>query len=405
MSSVIDPFAEDRFAGLPPYAFPRLRALLDAHTPGGDGTIINLSIGEPKHPFPAFVGPILQEALSGFNKYPPNQGSPAWQQAVASWLTRRFNLPDGLIDPAKHLIPLNGTREGLFQTATAFVPVADQSGRKPLVLMPNPFYQCYAGAARGAGAEPVMLDATKQTGFLPDLDALTDDMLADTALFYLCTPANPQGAVADRAYLEKLITLARTHKFIVALDECYCEIYDTDAPAGGLDVAWSMNESFANVLVFHSLSKRSNLPGLRSGFVAGDPDLIARFNKVRSYGGAPTPLPIDAVATAAWSDEAHVELNRTLYREKFDIAERILGPTFGFERPAGGFFVWLDVGDSESACLRLWQQAGLRTIPGAYFAYDRADGSNPGAQYLRIALVDDAQTIDHALTKLVEVLA
>lgn len=403
MTTQFNPYEADRFAGLPPYAFPRLRALLDDHTPGAD-QVINLSIGEPKHKFPDFVGQIITDNLAGFNKYPPNQGSPAWQAAVEAWLTTRFNLPDGAIIAAQHIIPLNGTREGLFQTATAFVPLADQAGRRPLVLMPNPFYQCYAGAARAAGADPVMLAATKETGFLPDLDAIDDQTLADTALFYLCSPANPQGVVASPGYLKKLITLARTHNFIVALDECYSEIYDTLVPTGGLDVAWQMSQSFDNVLVYHSLSKRSNLPGLRSGFVAGDPRLIARFNKVRSYGGAPIPLPIDAVATAAWSDETHVEANRALYREKFDIADRILGPTFGFTRPEGGFFAWLEVGDSEAACLRLWKDAGIRTIPGAYFAYDSDDGSNPGAAYLRLALVDDAPMIEHALTRIVEVL-
>lgn len=392
----------DRFSSLPPYAFPRLRALLDDVSPASN-QIINLSIGEPKHKFPTFVTDVLAEQAAGYNKYPPNNGTPNWQQAVAGWLTRRYGLADGQVQADKHILPLNGTREGLFQAAIALVPT-EKNGAQPAVLMPNPFYQCYAAAALAAGAEAVFLDATAQTGFLPDLDAIEAATLDRTALFYLCSPANPQGAVASRAYLEKLIGLARAHDFIVALDECYSEIYLGDAPVGGLQVAAATAQGFDNVLVFHSLSKRSNLPGLRSGFVAGDETLIARFAKVRSYGGAPSPIPVYEAAAAAWGDEDHVIENRRLYAEKFQIADRYLTGRYDYAAPAGGFFLWLNVEDGERAALALWQEAGIRVLPGGYLSRENAAGINPGAAYIRVAMVDEAPMIDSAMEKLVKVL-
>ena len=388
--------AADRFAGLPPYAFPRLRALLGDTPPGLEP--INLSIGEPKHAFPPFVAEALTRHQADYGRYPPNQGTESWQAAVAGWLTRRFNLPQGQIGE-KHLVPLNGTREGLFQAAIALVP-PHKAGAQPAVLMPNPFYQCYAGAALAAGAEPVFLNAGKDTGFLPDLDAIPAQTWDRAALFYLCSPANPQGAVASRAYLEKLIGLTRAHDCVLALDECYSEIYTGTAPAGGLDVAWSTSGSFAGVLVFHSLSKRSNLPGLRSGFAAGDPELASRFMKVRAYGGAPSPIPVYEAAALAWGDEAHVEQNRAAYAEKFALADQMLGDRFGPVAPQGGFFLWLDVGGGEKAAFELWRDQGLRVLPGGYLAREDQHGINPGAAYIRVALVDDPGTLADAFGRL-----
>ncbi len=381
--------------GLPENAFPRLAKLIAGVQPGGGhATPILMSLGEPQHPIPAFIGDILNARVAEYGKYPPIQGSDNFRAAVARWLNRRYGLVRHQVNTDGHILPLNGTREGLFSIAFLVTP-PQKNGQRPAVLMPNPFYQCYAGAALAAGAEPVYLDAVRANGFLPDLDALDPELLSRTALFYLCSPANPQGSVADLVYLKQLIGLARKHDFVLALDECYAEIYNQMPPPGGLQAASDLAadgaaEPFANVLVFHSLSKRSNLPGLRSGFVAGDARVIARFRNFRAYIGPTNPLPADAAATAAWSDEAHVEENRRLYRQKFDAADEILAGRFDYARPAGGFFLWLAVGDGEATALRLWREAGVKVLPGKYLARD-----NAGDAYIRVALVGPLdETID-----------
>lgn len=373
--------------GLPENAFPRLAALIAGIQPGGGNIApILMSLGEPQHPIPGFIGEILNARLAEYGKYPPIQGSDAFRAAVAGWLNRRYALTRHPVGAEGQILPLNGTREGLFSVAFVVTP-PQKNGHRPAVIMPNPFYQCYAGAALAAGAEPVYLDATRANGFLPDLGALGPELLSRTSLFYLCSPANPQGSVADMAYLKRLIQLARTHDFVLALDECYAEIYNQSPPPGGLQAASELAaddaaDPFANVLVFHSLSKRSNLPGLRSGFVAGDARVIARFRNFRAYIGPTNPLPADAAATAAWSDEAHVHKNRALYAQKFDAADEILAGRFGYTRPAGGFFLWLDVGDGEAAVLKLWREAGVKVLPGKYLARGTA-----GDPYIRVALV------------------
>ena len=373
--------------GLPENAFPRLARLIAGVQPGGgNGAPILMSLGEPQHPIPAFIGEILNARLSDYGKYPPIQGSDNFRAAVAAWLNRRYGLVRHPAGAEGHILPLNGTREGLFSIAFVMTPPL-KNARQPAVIMPNPFYQCYAGAALAAGAEPVYLDTARANGFLPDLDALSPELLARTALFYLCSPANPQGSVADLSYLKRLVQLARKHDFLLALDECYSEIYTRSAPPGGLRAASELAadgaaEPFANVLVFHSLSKRSNLPGLRSGFVAGDSRVIARFRNFRAYIGPANPLPADAAAAAAWSDEAHVQENRRLYAQKFDAADEILDGCFGYMRPAGGFFLWLEVGDGEAAALKLWRDAGVKVLPGKYLARGTV-----GDPYIRVALV------------------
>ncbi len=373
--------------GLPENAFPRLAALIAGIQPGGGNIApILMSLGEPQHPIPGFIGEILNARLAEYGKYPPIQGSDAFRAAVAGWLNRRYALTRHPVGAEGQILPLNGTREGLFSVAFVVTP-PQKNGHRPAVIMPNPFYQCYAGAALAAGAEPVYLDAPRANGFLPDLGALGPELLSRTSLFYLCSPANPQGSVADMAYLKQLIQLARTHDFVLALDECYAEIYNQSPPPGGLQAASELAaddaaDPFANVLVFHSLSKRSNLPGLRSGFVAGDARVIARFRNFRAYIGPTNPLPADAAATAAWSDEAHVRANRALYAQKFDAADEILAGRFGYTRPAGGFFLWLDVGDGEAAALKLWREAGVKVLPGKYLARGTA-----GDPYIRVALV------------------
>ena len=384
------------------YPFQRLAALLQG--PAG-ATPLAMSIGEPQHQPPAFVAEILAAQAAGWGKYPPLAGTPELRAAIAGWLTRRFRLAETMIDPDKQIVPLAGTREGLFQIAQVVLAEAAPDALPPVVLLPNPFYQIYAGAALMAGAEPVFVPASRENGFLPDFSTLAPGILARTRLAYLCTPANPQGAVASRAQLEEAINLARRYGFVLAVDECYSEIYDTDdAPAGALQACRSMGGRLDNVVVFNSLSKRSSAPGLRSGFACGPTALMAAFSRLRAYGGAAVPLPIQAASTALWNDEAHVEDSRRLYRGKFDVAEQILGHRKGFYRPEGGFFLWLDVGDGERVAKALWEQAGIRVLPGAYLARPGTDGVNPGQRYIRIALVHDQETVGQALRRLDEVL-
>lgn len=395
----------ERFALLTDYPFDRLRALLDPMAPPPGRPAVVMSIGEPQHPAPPLVQRCLDANAALWNRYPPTNGTPEFRQAAADWLTRRFALPAGLVDADRHILPVAGTREALYMMATLAVP-RRRSGGQPAVLLPNPFYQVYIGAAVMAGAEPVFLPAGPGAGLPPDLHGLTDVRLLDrVALAYLCTPANPQGAVADLATLKHAIALARRHDFVLAVDECYSEIYDTTPPPGALRACAEMGGDLTNVVVFHSLSKRSSVPGLRSGFIAGDPAIIAAFTRLRAYGGAATPLPVLAAATALWRDEAHVEANRALYRAKVDAAQRILGDALGFYRPAGGFFLWLAVGDGEAAARRLWVGGAIRVLPGAYLARPDASGANPGQGYIRVALVHDLATVTAALTDLRALLA
>ncbi|QYK41600.1 MAG: aminotransferase class I/II-fold pyridoxal phosphate-dependent enzyme [Paracoccaceae bacterium] len=381
-----------RFQSLPDYAFPRLRRLLDAHAPGGQP--IAMTIGEPRHPMPGFVGPILADTLAGFGQYPPNDGTPELLAAIAAWLHRRY----GVALTQDRLMVLNGTREGLFNACVALCP-EDKRGKRPVVLMPNPFYQVYAVAALAMGAEPVYVPATAATGFLPDYAGLPRDILDRTAIVYVCSPANPQGAVASRDWWADLVALAETHDFRIFADECYAEIW-RDAPPPGVLQADADPE---RVLSFHSLSKRSNLPGMRSGFVAGGPRAIAAIRQLRAFAGAPLPLPLQRVAEAAWNDEAHVTENRALYAAKFADADTIFAGVQGYRAPEGGFFLWLPVADGEAAALRLWRETGVRVLPGGYLGRE-VNGDNPGRGYIRVALVGDRQETTTGLTRLRECL-
>ncbi len=381
--------------------FMRLNELL-ADSPPGQGAI-NLAVGEPQHPIPPFVGPVLAAHLNDFGRYPANAGTEHFRQAAASWLDRRYALARP-IDPASEVLVLAGTREGLFLAAIAAKRFVGARPGKPAILIPNPFYAVYAAGAVAADCEPVYLDATAANGFLPDLDALSPELLARTVAFYLASPANPQGSIADAAYLTRLVALARQHGFMVFADECYSEIYWTAKPTGTLEVA---GPDFANVAAFHSLSKRSSLPGLRIGFVAGDKRFIKPFLDLRAVAAPQVPVPSQEVAIAAYADEAHVEENRALYRAKFDLADQIIGNRYGYKRPPGGFFLWLDVteqGGSEAATLRLWREAGVRVLPGNYAARPQADGFNPGDGYIRVAMVQDHETTAEALHRIITVL-
>lgn len=383
----------ERFSNLPAYAFPRLRALLDSFEPGGE--VIHMTIGEPKHAFPAFVGEVLAESVHEFGKYPPNEGTPELRATIAAWIARRYGVT---VDPDTQVSTVNGTREGLYNAAMALCPET-KNGQQPLVVMPNPFYQVYAVAGLSVGAEPVYVNATEATGHLPDIAGLPEDVLARTALVYLCSPANPQGAVADQGYWQTLIALGEKHDFQILADECYSEIYRGEAPMGALQVASEMGADPERVVIFHSLSKRSNLPGLRSGFVAGGPESLRRIKQHRSFAGAPLPLPVQRVSERAWADETHVEENRALYLEKFELADRIFGNVPGYMPPQAGFFLWLPVEDGEAAALKLWKETGVRVLPGAYLSRDTEAG-NPGKGFLRVALVAPREETERGLTRI-----
>jgi N-succinyldiaminopimelate aminotransferase len=381
--------------------FVRARELLGATPPGKPE--ISLAVGEPQHPIPDFVGPVIAAHVAEFGRYPANKGLDEFAAAVAQWLGRRYALPRP-VDPATEVLVLNGTREGLFLAALAAKNWVKPWPARPAVLIPNPFYAAYAAGAAGADCEPIYLPTTRATGFLPDLDALGEDLLSRTVAFYIASPSNPQGAVADLAYLKKLTALARRFGFLIFSDECYCEIYNDRPPPGMLEAA---GPDFANVAVFHSLSKRSSLPGLRIGFVAGDKSFVQTYLELRNVSAPMVPTPMQHVAIAAYNDEKHVEENRRLYREKFDLADQIIGDRYHYHRPAGGFFLWLDVsgfGGSEAVTARLWREAGLRVVPGRYLARDQADGSNPGADYIRVAMVHDNAITAEAMHRLVAVL-
>ncbi|AHD11106.1 aminotransferase class I/II-fold pyridoxal phosphate-dependent enzyme [Phaeobacter gallaeciensis] len=383
----------ERFSNLPPYAFPRLRALLDHHTPGGD--VVHMTIGEPKHDFPAWVTDVIVENAAGFQSYPPNEGSAELRGAISDWIKRRYDVS---VDPMTQVMALNGTREGLYNAAMALCP-EQKNGDKPVVLIPNPFYQVYMVAAISVAAEPVFVPATADTGHLPDYASLSPEVLNRTAVAYICSPANPQGAVASRAYWTQLIQLAEQYDFRIFADECYSEIYRDTAPVGALSVAQELGADPERVVLFNSLSKRSNLAGLRSGLIAGGPDTMKRVHQLRAYSGAPLPAPLQAAAARVWADEAHVAENRALYQEKYRIADRVFDGLDGYMAPEAGFFLWLPVEDGETATLKLWQETGVRVLPGAYLAQGEG-AENPGKGYIRVALVAPAEQTEAALRTL-----
>ena len=382
--------------------FVRLTELLGDMKPGQPP--INLTVGEPQHPIPPFVGSVIEASLKDFGRYPPTKGNERFRRAAASWLDRRFALPRS-VDPENEVLVVNGTREALFLAALAGRELSTKQVARPAILVPNPFYAAYVAAAAAVGCEPVLLPATRESGFLPDLDTLDDDLLSRTVAIYFGSPSNPQGAVADLSYLERLVALSRRYDFLIFSDECYSEIYTMGRPPAGMLQA--AGADFSNVVVFNSLSKRSNLPGLRVGLAAGDSRFIKKFLDVRNVVAPQVPGPLQEVAARAYEDEAHVEENRRLYKLKFDLADQIIGDRYGYTRPDGGFFLWLDVsayGGSEAVALKLWSEAGVRILPGLYLAHAQRDGSNPAAAYIRVAMVHDQNITAQALHRIVATL-
>ncbi|UWQ91713.1 aminotransferase class I/II-fold pyridoxal phosphate-dependent enzyme [Rhodobacteraceae bacterium M382] len=383
----------ERFSNLPAYAFPRLRALLDHHAPGGD--VVHMTIGEPKHDFPSWVTDEIVAHAGLFRSYPQNEGTDALRVAISGWINRRYGVS---MDPDTQIMALNGTREGLYNAAMALCPET-KNGQQPVILTPNPFYQVYMVAALSVGAEPVFVSATAATGHLPDYASLPAEVLNRTTIAYICSPANPQGAVATREYWVELIQLAEQYDFRIFADECYSEIYRDSAPIGVLSVAQEIGADVERIILFNSLSKRSNLAGLRSGFIAGGPETIKHAKQLRSYSGAPLPGPLQAAAARVWADEEHVVENRRLYQEKYTIADDVLGSVQGYMSPEAGFFLWLPVDNGEEAALKLWRETGVRVLPGAYLAQGDA-GQNPGETYVRVALVAPKEDTGNALITL-----
>ncbi len=371
---------------LQPYPFEKLKALKAGVTPPALEHIA-LSIGEPKHATPKLITEAVLSHLHHLSAYPTTKGTENLRQAICDWLTRRFELPAGSLDPEHNALPVNGTREALFAFAQA---VVDRSRPDPLVLMPNPFYQIYEGAALLAGAEPHFLACRAETGFLPDFDAVDAATWDRCQLLYLCSPGNPTGAVIPMAELQRLIGLAEQHDFVIAADECYSEIYfdEDNPPVGLLQAAAAMgNTDYRRCVVFHSLSKRSNAPGLRSGFVAGDAAVLADFLRYRTYHGCAMPLQHQVASIAAWHDETHVAHNRALYREKFDAVLDILDGLLPLQRPDAGFYLWPQTPIPDDAFARgLFEQQHVTVLPGSYLSRT-VDGDNPGAGRIRMALV------------------
>ncbi|KTB75196.1 MULTISPECIES: succinyldiaminopimelate transaminase [Pseudomonas] len=371
---------------LQPYPFEKLRALLAGVTPNPEKRPVALSIGEPKHRSPDFVAKTLADNLDQMAVYPTTLGIPALREAIAGWCNRRFGVPQGWIDPARNVLPVNGTREALFAFTQTVVNRSDDG----LVISPNPFYQIYEGAAFLAGAQPHYLPCLSDNGFNPDFDAVSADTWKRCQILFLCSPGNPTGALIPVETLKKLIALADEHDFVIAADECYSELYfDEQTPPPGLLSACVElgRQDFKRCVVFHSLSKRSNLPGLRSGFVAGDADVLKAFLLYRTYHGCAMPVQTQLASIAAWNDEDHVRANRDLYREKFDAVLDILAPVLDVQRPDGGFYLWPNVGTDDAAfCRDLFIDQHVTAVPGSYLSRE-VDGVNPGAGRVRLALV------------------
>ena len=371
---------------LQPYPFEKLRALLADAQPPAQLKPIALSIGEPKHKSPAFVAQALADNLDQLAVYPTTLGLPALREAISGWCERRFGVPAGWLDAARHVLPVNGTREALFAFTQAVVNRTDDA----LVLSPNPFYQIYEGAALLAGATPYYLPCLAVNGFNPDYDAVPEAIWQCTQILFLCSPGNPTGALTPLHTLKKLIALADRYDFVIAADECYSELYfDEDNPPAGLLTACAElgRQDFKRCVVFHSLSKRSNLPGLRSGFVAGDAEILKAFLLYRTYHGCAMPVQSQLASVAAWNDEAHVRENRDQYRAKYDAVLDILQPVMDVQRPDGSFYLWADTAGDDTAFTReLFARQHVTVVPGSYLSRE-VNGQNPGAGRIRMALV------------------
>ncbi|MGR8947517.1 MAG: succinyldiaminopimelate transaminase [Gammaproteobacteria bacterium] len=387
------------FSSLQAYPFERLKVLYASLTPA-DKQAINLSIGEPKHPTPSFIQQALIDSIAGTGKYPTTRGTPALRETIATWLTKRFGLKSDTIDPEQHILPVNGTREALFAIAQCLV---DRGNKNANVVMPNPFYQIYEGAALLAGARPVFLNTND--GY--DFDSIDSGIWRDCQMIYVCSPGNPSGEVIPQEAYANLLELAQKYDFIIVADECYSELYyaEDKPPLGLLQAAQSLGVgNHERCIVMHSLSKRSNAPGLRSGFVAGDANVLEKFFQYRTYHGSAMSLHVQQASIAAWQDEEHVRANRTLYREKFDAVAPILGAKIDLRVPPAGFYLWPDLGkDDIKFCRAAFTEQNVQLLPGQFLAR-AVNGENPGANRIRLALVEPLEQCIEGAERLAQII-
>ncbi len=373
---------------LKPYPFERLSTLKEGLHPNGKLKHISLSIGEPKHKPPGFIAEVINQNLDALTRYPTTKGLPELRETISDWIEKRYHLNDGQLDPKTQVLPVNGTREALFAFAQAVVNTKEKD---PLVIMPNPFYQIYEGAAILAGATPYFVNSCERTYYIPDFVSIPDNIWKHCQLLYICSPGNPSGEVIDKPTLQQLIKIALKYDFIIASDECYSELYleEHRPPPGLLEAANDMGVTdFTNLIVFNSLSKRSNVPGLRSGYVAGDAAIIQKFLLYRTYHGSAMPISTQYASIACWKDEQHVQQNRDIYRQKYKAFIDILSPVIDIKAPPGSFYIWLKLpcGDDEKFTKRLFEEQHISVLPGSYLSR-KTGQANPGHGYARIALV------------------
>lgn len=388
---------------LQPYPFERLKSLVADVTPAAAYKAVSFGIGEPKHPTPQFIKEALIEGLGGLSNYPATAGGEPLRAAIAQWLERRYALPN--VNPATEVLPVTGSREALFSFAQAVVDGSKPGAR---VMCPNPFYQIYEGATLLAGATPYYVDSDPARNFAPDYDSVPADVWRDVQLVYLCSPGNPTGAVLGLADWKRLFELSDEYGFVIASDECYSEIYfdEERAPLGGLAAAHQLGRGFERLVVFSSLSKRSNVPGMRSGFVAGDAAILKKFLLYRTYHGCAMSPAVQAASVAAWNDEAHVRLNRSKYLKKFQTVTPMLAEVLDVRLPDAGFYLWAKVdtrtglSDTEFT-RRLLAQYNVAVLPGSYLGR-AAHGANPGEHYVRIALVADVDECTEGAQRIVQ---
>lgn len=390
-------YSNPRLNVLNNYPFQRLAESLRGINPPKKMISIDMSIGEPGHTQPKFVKDIINQSFRGWEKYPPTIGTTELRKSCINWLNRRYNLNKEMLDEATNVLPVSGTRDGLFSIALACV-----NNKNTQVFIPNPFYQVYLGAAVISGANFKFLQSQKEDNFLPNLKEL-EKKIKSNDLVYICSPSNPQGKSANIDYWKKIISLIKKNNALLIADECYSEIYTGEAPTGVLEACKIMNKSMNNIIAFHSLSKRSNTPGLRSGFAVGDKKIIKAFIKLRRYMGGQLPLPIQTISVALWNDDLHVEKNRRIYKNKFKYAHKILQNYPGYYKPDGGFYLWLDVGNGVGMAKKLWSEAAVKVLPGLFLGSGKKN-SNPGKNYIRVAMVPPEKECATAIDRIAKVL-
>ena len=381
------------------YPFQRLNDLLKKIETPKDRKEFILSIGEPQHKPPKFVKEIINNNYIKWGKYPPTLGMDKLNIASINWVKRRFKLTKDMINYKDSIVQLAGTREGLFNIALALNP-SKKNNLKPAILIPDPFYQVYAGASRISGADPIFVSSLKENGFIPDFSNIDKKILNRTSLIYVCSPSNPEGVSLKLKDWKDLIFLARDNNAALIVDECYTDIYSDTPPMGVLEACEKLNTSISNIISFHSLSKRSNLPGLRSGFAVGDKNIITNFKKLRHYCAGQQPIPIQEAATALWNDDKHAEQNRERYKKKFEIAKAIFKNDYGFYTPDGGFYLWLNVGNGEKITQELWRKEGIKVMPGSYLSRTKT-----AKAYIRVALVGSIIETNSALKSIYNLLS